>query len=83
MAPQLNGVDRGDRLAARAPDRLLEPGRLPVRSAHNSPFTPLDEASNNNDNLFYTGTPGHIYNVGSGLGYPDLAKLAADFARTH
>ena len=52
-------------------------------AAHgHSPFTPLDEASNNNDNLFYTGTPGHIYNVGSGLGYPDLAKLAADFARS-
>ena len=46
----------------------------------NSPFTPLDEASNVNDNLYYTGTPGNVYNVGSGLGVPDFTKLAADFA---
>jgi hypothetical protein len=48
----------------------------------NSPFSPLDTASNSNTNLFYTGTPGHIYNVGSGLGTPDLARLASDFARS-
>lgn len=46
-----------------------------------SPFTPLDSASANNDNLYYTGTPGHIFNVGSGLGTPNLAMLAADFGR--
>ncbi len=32
-----------------------------------------------NDDLYYTGTPGQAFNPGSGLGYPDLAKLAADF----
>jgi kumamolisin len=32
-----------------------------------------------NDNLYYTGTPGQVFNPGSGLGYPDLAKLARDF----
>jgi kumamolisin len=26
-----------------------------------------------------TGTPGQVFNPGSGLGYPDLAKLAGDF----
>jgi subtilase family serine protease len=46
----------------------------------NSPFTPLDESGTSNDNLFYTGTPGHVFNAGSGLGTPDFAKLAADFA---
>jgi kumamolisin len=46
----------------------------------NSPFTPLDTPSNSNDNLYYTGTPGHVYNVGSGLGTPNLARLAGDFA---
>ena len=32
-----------------------------------------------NDSLYYTGTPGQVFNPGSGLGYPDLAKLAGDF----
>ena len=45
----------------------------------NSPFTPLDATGTSNDNLYYTGTKGNIYNVGSGLGTPDLAKLAGDF----
>ncbi len=44
-----------------------------------SPFTPLDSASASNDNLYYSGTRGHVFNPGSGLGTPDLAKLAADF----
>ncbi|MGA2012180.1 MAG: S53 family peptidase [Solirubrobacteraceae bacterium] len=45
----------------------------------NSPFTPLDVQGTDNDNLYYTGTPATLYNEGSGLGYPDLSKLAADF----
>jgi hypothetical protein len=44
-----------------------------------SPFTPLDQSGTSNDNLYYTGTRGNVYNVGSGLGTPDLAKLAGDF----
>jgi hypothetical protein len=48
----------------------------------NSPFTPLDATGTGNDNLYYTGTAGQLFNVGTGLGTPDVAKLAADFART-
>jgi subtilase family serine protease len=44
-----------------------------------TPFTPLDSASANNDNLYYTGTAKAIYNPGSGLGVPNLDKLALDF----
>jgi subtilase family serine protease len=40
-----------------------------------SPFTPLDTSGRSNDNLYYSGTPGNIYNPGSGLGTPDFAKL--------
>jgi subtilase family serine protease len=47
-------------------------------SAH-SPFTPLSAQGTSNDNLYYTGTPGQVFNPGSGLGYPDLAKLAGAF----
>jgi kumamolisin len=46
-----------------------------------SPFRPLDAAGAGNDDLYYTGTPRHVYNVGSGLGTPDLAALARDFIR--
>ena len=45
-----------------------------------SPFTPLDQGGTDNDNIYYTGTPGTLFNEASGLGYPDLTKLAQDFA---
>jgi hypothetical protein len=45
----------------------------------NSPFTPLDASGTSSDNIYYTGTPGQIYNEGSGLGYPNLTDLAKDF----
>jgi kumamolisin len=60
---------------------LWNPAIYRLAQGPNSPFTPLDTAGTSNDNLYYTGTPGHIYNVGTGLGYPNLAKLAADLAR--
>jgi hypothetical protein len=44
-----------------------------------SPFTPLQQSSTGNDNIYYTGTPGLPYNEGSGLGYPNLSELAYDF----
>lgn len=35
-----------------------------------------------NDNIFYTGNPGQLYNEATGLGgVPDLARFAADLAR--
>ncbi|HTT89432.1 MAG TPA: S53 family peptidase [Acidimicrobiales bacterium] len=45
----------------------------------NSPFTQLNQVGTGNDNIYYTGNPGELYNEGVGLGMPDLAKLAADF----
>jgi kumamolisin len=32
------------------------------------------------DNLYYTGTPGTVFNPGSGLGYANLGQLETDFA---
>jgi kumamolisin len=46
----------------------------------NSPFTPLDATGTSNDNLYYTGTQGQLFNVGTGLGTPNFARLAEDFA---
>jgi subtilase family serine protease len=45
-----------------------------------SPFQPLDTPGTSNDNLYYSGTPGATYNPGTGLGIPNLSRLAADFA---
>ncbi|WP_010631332.1 S53 family peptidase [Sporolactobacillus vineae] len=44
-----------------------------------SPFTPLNETGATNDNLFYTGTAGTLYNQATGLGTIDFAKLDQDF----
>lgn len=80
VAPQLNGstalIDSllGHRVG------FWNPQIYRFAAAGNSPFTPLDSPVNN-DNLYYSGTRGHIYNVGSGLGYPDFARLAWDFSR--
>ncbi len=46
-----------------------------------SPFTPLDATGTSNDNLYYSGTHGQLFNAGTGLGTPNFARLAADFAR--
>jgi kumamolisin len=79
VAPQLNGsaalIDQyvGHRVG------LWNPAIYSFAASAGSPFTPLDAAGASNDNLYYTGTPGQIYNAGSGLGQPDLAKLAGDF----
>ncbi len=42
-----------------------------------SPFTPLAATGTSNDNLFFTGTKGDVYNPATGLGVPNLAALAA------
>jgi kumamolisin len=82
VAPQLNG-------SAAVIDSYLHhrtgfwnPAIYKFAAKSYTPFTPLDSASSSNDNLYYTGTKGHIYNPGTGLGVPNLAKLAADF-RAH
>jgi kumamolisin len=48
-----------------------------------TPFRPLDAEGVSNDNLYYTGSGNRhtIYNPGSGLGTPNLDKLALDFRR--
>ena len=80
-APQLNGstavIDSflGHRVG------LWNPSIYTFASGTHSPFTPLQESGTGNDNLFYTGNPGQLFNQGSGLGLPDMSKLAADFAR--
>jgi kumamolisin len=59
---------------------LWNPAIYSFALGSSSPFTPLSTSGTGNDNLYYTGTPGQVFNAGSGLGYPDLAKLADDFS---
>jgi kumamolisin len=81
VAPQLNGstalIDQyvGHRVG------LWNPQIYSFATSGSDPFTALDTSGTTNDNLFYTGTPGATYNPGSGLGTPNLAELAYDFAK--
>ncbi len=45
-----------------------------------SPVTPLNQVGTGNDNLFFTGNSGQLYNEATGLGVPNLAKFARDLA---
>ena len=80
VAPQFNGsaalIDSylGHRTG------LWNPSLYALAAGSASPVTPLSSAGTSNDNLFYTGQPGTLYNPASGLGVPDLSKLAGDLA---
>lgn len=80
VAPQLNGstalIDSylGHRVG------FWDPAIYQFAMSGHDPFTPLDTPGTSNDNLYYSGTPGNVYNVGSGLGTPNLAEIARDFA---
>jgi kumamolisin len=81
VAPQLNGstalIDQyvGHRVG------LWNPSIYAFAASGNDPFTPLNTAGTSNDNLYYTGNPGAKYNPATGLGVPNVAKLAYDFAK--
>src|ERR1700678_2550526 len=80
VAPQLNGstavIDSylGHRVG------LWNPSIYGFATSGSSPFTALNATGTSSDNIYYTGNPGSVYNEGSGLGFPNLSKLAADFA---
>ncbi|KUO96069.1 hypothetical protein [Ferroacidibacillus organovorans] len=79
VAPQLAGVaalinqSQGGRVG------FWNPQIYQFAQTRKSPFTPLDTSGTSNDNLYYTGQEGALYNPGTGLGIPNFAKLAASF----
>jgi kumamolisin len=82
-APQLNAVTAViDSLVGRRVG-FWNPSIYKFAIGGSSPFTPLSLPSQTNDNLYYTGTPGATFDAGGGLGTPNLARLAADFASKH
>ena len=80
VAPQLNGI--AALIDAKAGGRVGFWNQQIYRFSQQpgSPFTPLDTTGTNNDNLYYSGTSGTIWNPGSGLGVPNVDKLAGDFS---
>jgi kumamolisin len=80
VAPQLNGsaavIDSslGHRVG------LWNPTLYAAAGGYGSPFTPLQQTGTSNDNIYYTGNPGAVYNQGAGLGIPDLTELAGAFS---
>jgi kumamolisin len=82
VAPQLNGATAVIDQAVGHRVGFWNPSIYRWAAGPHSPFRPLDTASASNTNLFYTGTPGHVFNPASGLGTPNLARLARDFARS-
>jgi kumamolisin len=80
VAPQFNGsaalIDSylGHRTG------LWNPSLYALACGSSSPVTPLNTVGTSNDNLFYTGHPGTLYNPATGLGIPNLTKLADDLA---
>jgi subtilase family serine protease len=81
VAPQLNGANAlideyvGHRVG------LWNPQIYRFATSGQDPFTPMGTSGTSNDNFYYTGTPGQLFNAGTGLGYPNLTELAYDFAR--
>jgi kumamolisin len=80
VAPQLNGaasvIDSylGHRVG------LWNPVIYGIAPYGGGAFTQLNTAGTSNDNLYFTGAPGELYNAGDGLGLPNLARVATAFS---
>jgi kumamolisin len=79
VAPQLNGdtavIDSllGHRVG------FWNPAIYAMATSHSSPFVTMNQTGTTNDNIYFTGNPGDVYNESTGLGYPDLAVIAYEF----
>jgi kumamolisin len=80
VAPQLNGATAviNSYLGRRV--GFWNPAVYAFATSGNDPFTVLSAVGTSSDNIYYTGIPGSVYNAGSGLGFPNLSKLAFEFA---
>ncbi len=81
IGPQMNGSTAVMESALGHRIGFWNPAMYRAATSGFSPLTPLDQRGTGNDNIYYSGTPGTLYNEATGLGVPNLAVLAADFAR--
>lgn len=79
VAPQLNGITALINSLGGSRIGFWNPQIYRFAEQSHSPFHPLNDSGTTNDNLFYTGTPGTIFNQATGLGTPDVTALANDF----
>jgi subtilase family serine protease len=75
VAPELNGSAAVIDAVAGHRVGFWNPAIYPAATGHGSPFTALQSAGRSNDNIFYTGNPGTVYNQATGLGTPNLTAL--------
>jgi kumamolisin len=80
VSPQLAGLSALINSADKTRVGFWNPQLYRFATQSNSPLHPLNTADASNDNVFYAGQPGTVYNQASGLGTPDVTALAARFA---
>jgi subtilase family serine protease len=83
VAPQLNGAAAVLSSALGHRVGFLNPALYRLAAAKTGALHPLDTPGTSNDNIFYTGRPGTVYNPATGLGLPDFTAIAKGLARGH
>jgi subtilase family serine protease len=79
VSPQLNGLSALINSSGDTQVGFWNPQIYRFAQGPKSPLHPLNDTGILNDNGFYTGTPGTIYNQATGLGTPDISVLANAF----
>jgi kumamolisin len=79
VAPQFAGATAVIDSAIGRRMGFWNPNIYKLAAGPSSPFTPLNQTGTSDDNLFYTGTAGNLFNPSTGLGVPNFFNLAAPF----
>lgn len=79
VSPQLAGLTALMNSGQKSPIGFWNDQIYRFAQGSDSPFHPLNTTGTDNDNLFFTGTPGTIYNQSTGLGTIDFTKLDQAF----
>jgi kumamolisin len=79
VAPQLAGAAAVINSYVGHRTGFWNPALYRFAAGKGSPFTPLASVGTGNDNLYFTGRKGDRYNPATGLGVPNLTRLAALF----
>ena len=77
--PQMAGANAVINSGRQTPVGFWNPQIYQFAQETDSPFNVLDDADNN-DNLYYTGQPGKLYNQATGLGTINFEKLSHKFS---
>ncbi|QOJ84757.1 S53 family peptidase [Lentilactobacillus parabuchneri] len=78
VSPQMAGANAVMNSGRDTPLGFWNPQIYKFATESDSPFNVLDDADNNN-NLYYTGQPGKLYNQATGLGTINFDKLFSKF----